>query len=435
MVAKVGWIRGISVGALALAMALLVGCDERDRGGGATDDDGADGTDDDGTDDDGTDDDGADDDGADDGSTDGGDEPPPATEWNQNAGTGAARCTLVWTGSEVISWGGAYTNGPVTAGGRYRPSDGRDIPLATENAPPALAGHSAVWTGSEMIIWGGYSEEVWLPLNQGWAYNPSTDTWRSISTENAPEPSASHSAAWTGQEMAVFGSYQNNDGGLYDPETDSWRRITSDGGPLSRVHGLAWTGSELLAFLYYPPPPEPYGLVVMRYSPESDTWSPPSAQEGLGGFWTAPRQHGVLWNGTEMFVVGPWRTDDENFMHGFRYDPISDLWTPIPSTSIVPAVWGFASVVADRKVIFWGGEIIEFNTGSPENFERFQVNDGAIYDLDAGSWSPTPGDAPQGRYNHSAIWSGEEVFISSGLKTTPYYGDVSSAGPTASFRP
>ena len=47
--------------------------------------------------------------------------------------------------------------------------------------------HTAVWTGSEMIVWGG---EVGLNVfsNTGERYNPSTDSWGATSTVNAPRP-------------------------------------------------------------------------------------------------------------------------------------------------------------------------------------------------------------------------------------------------------
>ena len=56
-------------------------------------------------------------------------------------------------------------------------------PTITANAPSGRAGHTAVWTGSEMIVWGG-----WWPLsfNTGGRYNPSTDSWTATSTANAP---------------------------------------------------------------------------------------------------------------------------------------------------------------------------------------------------------------------------------------------------------
>ena len=51
---------------------------------------------------------------------------------------------------------------------------------------------TAVWTGSEMIIWGG----VWsyITLNTGGRYNPATDSWTAISTTNAPSERYLHAA-------------------------------------------------------------------------------------------------------------------------------------------------------------------------------------------------------------------------------------------------
>ena len=55
---------------------------------------------------------------------------------------------------------------------------------STSNAPPGRADHTAVWTGSEMIVWGGLETQV--TLNTGGRYNPSTDSWTATSTTNAP---------------------------------------------------------------------------------------------------------------------------------------------------------------------------------------------------------------------------------------------------------
>ena len=61
--------------------------------------------------------------------------------------------------------------------------------------------HTAVWTGSEMIIWGGYNGAY---LNTGGRYNPGTNSWTATSTTNAPR-AESHTAVWTGNEMIVWG--------------------------------------------------------------------------------------------------------------------------------------------------------------------------------------------------------------------------------------
>ena len=56
-----------------------------------------------------------------------------------------------------------------------------------------------MWTGSEMIIWGGSQ------LNTGGRYNPSTDSWAATSTTNAPSARQDHTAVWTGSEMIIWG--------------------------------------------------------------------------------------------------------------------------------------------------------------------------------------------------------------------------------------
>ena len=43
--------------------------------------------------------------------------------------------------------------------------------------------HTAVWTGSEMIVWGGVRPGL---LNTGGRYDPGTDSWTATSTTNAP---------------------------------------------------------------------------------------------------------------------------------------------------------------------------------------------------------------------------------------------------------
>ena len=73
---------------------------------------------------------------------------------------------------------------------------------STTNAPAARASHTAVWTGSEMIVWGGYGGSY---FNTGGRYNPSTDSWAAISNVNAPSARGGNTAVWTGNEMIVWG--------------------------------------------------------------------------------------------------------------------------------------------------------------------------------------------------------------------------------------
>lgn len=91
-------------------------------------------------------------------------------------------------------------------------------PTSTSNAPAARYQHTAVWTGSEMIVWGGYNGGT-NGLNTGGRYNPSTDSWTATNTTNAPSGRFGHTAVWTGTEMIVWGGGANgsdlNTGGRY----------------------------------------------------------------------------------------------------------------------------------------------------------------------------------------------------------------------------
>src|SRR5262245_2234020 len=104
---------------------------------------------------------------------------------------------------------------------------------STGNAPTARDFHTAVWTGSEMIVWGGLNGG-----NTGGRYNPSTDSWTATSTTNAPTGRAFHTAVWTGSEMIVWGGDLNpglsNTGGRYSPSTDSWTATSTTNAPTAR---------------------------------------------------------------------------------------------------------------------------------------------------------------------------------------------------------
>src|SRR5438552_8409663 len=92
---------------------------------------------------------------------------------------------------------------PVIASPSGGCTDDTWTPTSLTNAPAGRRWHTAVWTGSEMIVWGGLSSSGLL--NTGGRYNPSTDSWTATSTTNAPSARSTHTAVWTGSEMIVWG--------------------------------------------------------------------------------------------------------------------------------------------------------------------------------------------------------------------------------------
>ena len=66
----------------------------------------------------------------------------------------------------MIIWGGY---GDRNTGGRYNPSTDIWIDTSTTSAPIGREQHTAIWTGSEMVVWGGASSAQGV-LNTGGRY-------------------------------------------------------------------------------------------------------------------------------------------------------------------------------------------------------------------------------------------------------------------------
>src|SRR5688500_3462383 len=105
------------------------------------------------------------------------------------------------------------------------------IATSTSGAPSPRDKHSAVWTGREMIVWGGRTD-AGQPLGDGGRFDPTTNSWSPVAALNAPMARFAHSAVWTGREMIVWGGTGGgNTGARYDPVTDAWATISATGAP------------------------------------------------------------------------------------------------------------------------------------------------------------------------------------------------------------
>lgn len=317
----------------------------------------------------------------------------------------------VWTGTEMIVWGGNQIDEDtelLASGGRYNPQTDSWTPTASGPLSPRDDA-TAVWTGTEMIIWGGRTL-YGVHERSGARYHPVSDSWQPISSAGAPEAREDHSAVWTGTEMLVWGGWSGaddrrhhyRDGARYNPSTDSWRRMSLDGAPDAREdHTAVWTGVEMLVWggvvHEYEDTPvkakreseapseaveatfaaeatdtvevtdakkaagptghvEPKDKLVQLssgalYNPATDTWRPMSSSE-------APKRredHVALWTGSELVIWGG-RKGKKALADGALYDPATDRWRPMSTSGPEPAArWNHAAVFADDQVIIWGG--------------------------------------------------------------------------------
>ncbi len=290
-----------------------------------------------------------------------------------NAPSGRSGHTAVWTGTEMLIWGGStlIIGGFTNTGARYDPATDTWRPISMTNAPSPRSGHTAVWTGSEMIIWGGIG--LLGPLNTGARYDPATDTWRPISTTSAPSPRSGHTAVWTGSEMIIWGGagsggMRTNTGGRYDPRTDSWRPVSTSGAPSARSHHTAiWTGSVMIVW---------GGINNIdffatggRYDPARDSWAAMSTANAPDG----RSQHTAVWTGSEMLIWGGTNLNGAQSSGG-RYDPRTNSWSSFTSSSAPSGRSGHTAVWTGSEMLIWGG-IGPLNTGGRLGFLSFYRKD------------------------------------------------------------
>lgn len=160
--------------------------------------------------------------------------------------------SAVWTGNRMVIWGGSgsIVQGLFNDGGRYDPVANSWSPVSTNNAPTNRHSHVTVWTGSEMVIWGGYNGTAYE--GSGGRYNAAFDSWSVLPSLAAPSARAFASAVWTGSDMIVWGGADGtnrNTGARYNLAANTWNATTTDSAPPARSqHTAIWSGSEMVVW-------------------------------------------------------------------------------------------------------------------------------------------------------------------------------------------
>jgi hypothetical protein len=264
------------------------------------------------------------------------------------------RAAVVWTGRQLVYWGGT-SHPPVRTpadGAAFNPGTNRwaTLPPAPEGQQH-LEGHDgiAVWTGREVLVWGGLTATGEAPNvarpADGVAYDPARRTWRRL-----PRPplqlryvSTNQWVLWTGRELLAGGVEQSAGGGVvvgaYDPATNRWRLLPRSprltGGPdYLQARTAMWAGTRLLVWNFWSPEAhtannrdavaarpeaEPDGIDLWAYDPATGRWTvlpdpPDRVRRMMAGA-------SMVWTGREVVIASVTRAG--------RYDPDRAAWTPI----------------------------------------------------------------------------------------------------------
>jgi N-acetylneuraminic acid mutarotase len=313
--------------------------------------------------------------------------------------------TAIWTGEEVLFWGGSTGPGAFAKDGAAYDADTETWRTFAQIPSGGRMWHSAVWTGTEMIIWGGFGDST---ITQGWAYDPTSDKWRPIADAPIESRWLGHSTSWTGTEMIVWGNKRIDSeepvGAAYNPATDSWRALPEP--PISgRVsHSAAWTGEELIVWggAVFVGGSEDFDYVNdgAAYNPTSDTWRS-IATPPIEGRW----RHTAVWTGDTMIIWGGAASDQDRdaLADGAAYNPTSDTWTTIPPSPLDPRN-EHAGFWTDQGMIIWGGHVR--TSGSSWR----QYADGATYNPATETWTLIdPAPATGTITTTPSVWAGNQL--------------------------
>jgi len=335
---------------------------------------------------------------------------------------------MLQTNAEVIIIGGDQYGFPSSFyGAKYRLSTKVWSPISSVNGPSPRSGFELVWTGTRMLLWGG--------LATGGIYNPINNTWLTISEVNAPSARKEFQSFWTGTEWIIWGGRTTGfpstiitNGAKYNPTTNTWTTISTVNAPLNNVNNKAgaalWTGTEMIIW----GGANAVGTSIQtgaRYNPVTNTWTTMAALNA-----PTPRIFfNSAWTGSQLLVWGG-VTVSAPIQSGARYDPGSNIWTTMPTLNSPPPRQNYQSVYNGTSFILWGG--VELVLGSDGFATEKEYNEGYQYNLATNSWIAfSKRGAPTPRQVSSSTglvyyWAGDRLIVWGGAKfneNSPTYSD------------
>lgn len=265
-------------------------------------------------------------------------------------------------------------------------------------------GHSAVWTGDELIVWGGRTPSE--PLNDGAAYDPVRNTWR-VLPEAPLGGRIDHAAVWTGKEMVVWGGRNDGaptttylaDGASYDPRANTWQRLPGSPMAARARQAAVWstTTREVLLWggIYEF---DFFGSEGAAFDPAERRWTYLSSTEAKPRAATAS-----VWDGTRLVIVGGecGAFPAIDCRDVWAYDPSTDLWASIGA---IPSSYTAERYVSStptgpkrRGLALFGGE---------KGTKAFA--NGVVWDPDTNAFTaidpPTTELGPTPERTHATLW-------------------------------
>ena len=362
-----------------------------------------------------------------------------ASTTTDSAPDGRHKHTAIATSTEMIVWGGFGPTGMgdevLQTGGRYNFATGTWSPTSTgTNVPSARINHTAVWTGSQMVVFGGW-DNLASPtyFANGGRYLSAGDTWSAMSDTNAPSVRRDHISVWTGSKVIVWGGYGYDvgtnsyaylsDGGLYDPALNTWTAMPAPPANFNGREGASyvWTGSKLIVWGGYGYNPDSSANEYLYdgsiYDPSANSWTsmggtPPFARAWASGVWTGTNF--IVWGGRYGAGSNDYYTD------GRKYNLSTGIWTAISDAGAPEARTGQSTVWTGTEMLVYGG-----------GAESTYTESGSAYNPSTDRWSLIGwGNGSSARDWATGVWDSinKQAYFWGGAEGSLYHnsGDIYS---------
>src|SRR5688572_7268942 len=343
-------------------------------------------------------------------------------------GGGRVGHTAVWTGREMVVWGGTgdLEADPVTDGAAFDPAAGTWRKLPAAPISPRFD-PQAFWTGSEVVVFGGASVHEG-PLADGAAWNPASNAWRPI----AVPPTGIRDAAvvaWAGDRLVVWGGATvspagasddadpqfHNDGAAWVAADDTWVAVPAAPIPARSSAESVWTGSRLIVAGGYGAGEGEERRDGAAFDPVSGVWSPIADRPAPGSCGGETPCAGV-WTGSVALFPGA----------GLAYDPAGNRWSavaPFPAAE-GRVTTGYAMVWTGGRLLIWGSP--------PESSEAGTTPggmDGFSYDPAGNGWQKFAAGPLSRRDYPTAVWTGREMLVWGGTTGDAVLADGAAYRP------
>jgi len=299
----------------------------------------------------------------------------------------------------------------------------------------------SVWTGTEAVFWAGSSLDRGFAYTDGAAYDPLTNTWRTIPVPGWGHPGLS-GVFFRGELYALA----KGGGTRFNPTDGTWTDLP----PVEGMVLAATVATDEAVWGLGPASLDPEGqtdVAIARFDPGEDKWVYGPVFEGTpdigslfqdGIFLDQP----VHWTGSEIVL---WNPDGG----AVAFNPASEAWRqiPAPQTDSGVLVTSKATVAGNELVVI--AEIDNASDGSiamaryREGTWTWRELDTVIADLDQatvaaagdwillfaaeqdpiiihipnGAWTQDPAGPLAGLQAPNTVWTGDRLVVWGGAST------------------